>query len=122
MNKKILVLLISLLLLCSCNKKEDTNYEIVTFLPLYDEIYDRCKDDTGIGFPSGISHESDLPIAASNILASKLDNVSFKESNNHKNAVINKELIRTIFSYQLIKLISFLCFILIKLINIIYLI
>lgn len=81
---------------------ETINYEVISYLPFYTDLLDKCKDDDKIPFPSGITHESDIPIQGGKNLANSLNNVSFKEENILKDVKINKETIKLLGKNQVV--------------------
>lgn len=100
---KKLFLIFPLVLLSGCEKPiEPINYDIVSIQPFYTTFKDRCSDDTKIGFPDGITYETDILIAGANNLAASLKNVSYKEDNKFIDQVINQAMLSKLGKNQII--------------------
>lgn len=100
---KKLFLILPLVLLAGCKEPvEPTKYEVVSIQPFYTLFKDGCSDDTKIGFPEGVTHETDLLIAGANNLATSLENVSYKEENKFTDQVINQTMFSKLGKNQII--------------------
>lgn len=117
MRTKFIALLIPFTL-CACGKEGGSpcplcpecidptpatvNYDIISLQPFYTDLLDRCKDDTILGFPEGVEHESNLLIAGATNLSNALENVSYKDENCLKDNKINKDTFKMFGKNQII--------------------